>query len=223
MLYFMLGTIFGSFAHVVAYRTLHQLPFVAARSTCDNCARPLAPFELVPLVSFIALRGKCRTCHTTISPAHFFSELFCGASFFALAYFLAPASATFYFFWLVLAGILALQDSWSQTIAVVPLIFGHLILYSGALVTGQPFYFATTLLAASIALFLYFFLKKKIGLGDVALLLLWSPLLSLDQFLWLIIFACLLAIPIALFNKEKKLPFVPFLALGAVLSLLFMA
>ncbi|MBV8529363.1 MAG: prepilin peptidase [Candidatus Dormibacteraeota bacterium] len=58
------GGAFGSFAGVVASRGL--APSLGGRSQCDSCARTLAWYELVPLVSFPALRGRCRTCRAGI-------------------------------------------------------------------------------------------------------------------------------------------------------------
>lgn len=53
-----------SFAAVVSSRGWRAS--LVGRSHCDNCARSLSWFELVPLVSFLALRGRCRTCDASI-------------------------------------------------------------------------------------------------------------------------------------------------------------
>ena len=55
------GAALGSFAGVVASRGLRQS--VGGRSHCDHCGRELQWFELVPLISYPILRGRCRTCH----------------------------------------------------------------------------------------------------------------------------------------------------------------
>jgi leader peptidase (prepilin peptidase) / N-methyltransferase len=54
------GAAIGSFAGVVAARGLRGA--MAGRSHCDGCGRPLKWYELIPLVSYPALRGRCRTC-----------------------------------------------------------------------------------------------------------------------------------------------------------------
>lgn len=56
----LLGGAFGSFAGVVASRGWRAS--LGGRSHCDNCGRSLSWYELVPLVSFFALRARCRTC-----------------------------------------------------------------------------------------------------------------------------------------------------------------
>ncbi|MBM3271812.1 prepilin peptidase [Candidatus Kaiserbacteria bacterium] len=59
------GAIVGSFLNVVALR--HGARGLGGRSACYSCARQLRWFELVPVVSWIALRGRCRTCGSSIS------------------------------------------------------------------------------------------------------------------------------------------------------------
>lgn len=56
----LLGGAFGSFAGVIASRGWHAS--LRGRSHCDSCGRSLSWYELVPLVSFFALRARCRTC-----------------------------------------------------------------------------------------------------------------------------------------------------------------
>ena len=50
-------------------------PVALARSACEACARPLAWFEMIPLLSALALRGRCRTCHAPIAWFHTQVEL----------------------------------------------------------------------------------------------------------------------------------------------------
>ncbi len=56
----------GSFLGVVIRRLPDHRPFLLARSACDACGRRLSPLEMVPLVSWLALRGRCRTCRAPI-------------------------------------------------------------------------------------------------------------------------------------------------------------
>ena len=63
-----LGLIFGSFIATVAVRW--PAPALAGRSACDGCGRTLSAWELVPLMSWVALRGRCATCRTPIRVAH---------------------------------------------------------------------------------------------------------------------------------------------------------
>jgi leader peptidase (prepilin peptidase)/N-methyltransferase len=58
------GAAVGSFAGVIASRGVRKS--LVGRSHCDRCGRVLQPYELVPLLSFIVLRGRCRTCGARI-------------------------------------------------------------------------------------------------------------------------------------------------------------
>jgi|ERR1700736_3536250 len=81
------GAAFGSFAGVVASRGLRYS--VGGRSRCDSCGRTLQWFELVPLLSYVSLRGRCRTCHASIGVRAFAWEA--GGAAVALAIALAVA------------------------------------------------------------------------------------------------------------------------------------
>jgi leader peptidase (prepilin peptidase)/N-methyltransferase len=71
----LLGAIVGSFIAALVIRWPARRSVLRGRSTCDACARVLAPFDLVPLVSAMVLRGRCRNCHAPIDPRHWQIEL----------------------------------------------------------------------------------------------------------------------------------------------------
>jgi leader peptidase (prepilin peptidase) / N-methyltransferase len=65
----------GSFLGVLIRRLPAGRPVAAARSECESCGRPLGVRDLVPVASFVLLRGRCRTCHAPIAPFHLAVEL----------------------------------------------------------------------------------------------------------------------------------------------------
>jgi leader peptidase (prepilin peptidase)/N-methyltransferase len=65
----------GSFLGVLIRRLPAGQPIVLARSACASCGRNLAARDLVPVVSFLLLRGRCRTCHASIGVFHLAVEL----------------------------------------------------------------------------------------------------------------------------------------------------
>lgn len=64
---FILGTIFGSFLNVVIYRLPQKESIIVGRSHCPKCNHVIRPAELIPILSYILLRGKCKECKAAIS------------------------------------------------------------------------------------------------------------------------------------------------------------
>src|SRR3989338_4451208 len=62
-----LGLVVGSFLNVVIFRMKHGRSFVKGRSMCASCQHALGALDLIPVVSFIFLRGRCRYCKARIS------------------------------------------------------------------------------------------------------------------------------------------------------------
>lgn len=74
---FLIGTVLGSFAKALADRSLTERSFWG-RSRCEHCHKQLQASELVPIVSFLLLRGKCRYCHKKIGSEYLIVELVVG-------------------------------------------------------------------------------------------------------------------------------------------------
>lgn len=93
---FLLGAAVGSFLNVLTSRYSEKSGFKKAlrgRSYCDVCKRTLRWYELIPVVSFIALGGRCRTCKHRIPVSYFIVELLAG-----LVAVLVPLKIGFTFF-----------------------------------------------------------------------------------------------------------------------------
>lgn len=73
----LLGLVFGSFVAAVSVRLPRETDIVAAPSACMRCERPLKPWHLVPVVSWLMLRGRCGFCREPISPRYPLVELAC--------------------------------------------------------------------------------------------------------------------------------------------------
>jgi leader peptidase (prepilin peptidase)/N-methyltransferase len=65
-----LGAIAGSFLNVVAYRLPRRESIVSPGSRCPGCGAPVRPYDNVPIVSYLVLRGRCRGCSARISPRY---------------------------------------------------------------------------------------------------------------------------------------------------------
>ncbi|WP_292022530.1 MULTISPECIES: A24 family peptidase [unclassified Brevundimonas] len=135
-----LGLVFGSFIAAVSVRLPRDEDIVMARSRCRGCDQPLRPWELVPLFSWLALRGRCARCDTRISRRYPLIELAAagigawaalwgiggGASLFTIA-------ATAVLGWqLLLIAIVDGENFWLPDILTLPLIATGLVVAMGA-------------------------------------------------------------------------------------------
>ena len=231
------GLVVGSFLNVVIYRVPRNESVVSPRSKCPSCAAPIKDRDNIPVLSWLLLRGRCRDCHSPISPRYLFVELAGGALF-------AGAAARLGFNWdlpaflVLLAGLLALGCIDLELLVlpkkIVYLILAMLagLLVLAAAVTGD---WHNLLVAAicSAAWFVLFFLMnfaspRILGFGDVRLALVLG--LGLGWFGWRYVvlgfFAANLIgaiVGVALIGMKKMtrdqpIPYGVFLALGAGLA-----
>lgn len=75
---FIIGTMVESFIETVAYRQIRKENFITGRSHCEHCYGQLQWYELLPVISYILLKGKCRYCHRTIAWYHPLLEIMGG-------------------------------------------------------------------------------------------------------------------------------------------------
>lgn len=81
IVFFLYGIIFGSFFNVVGLRVPKKESVVSPPSHCPSCERKLGILDLVPVFSYLFLRGKCRRCGVKISPLYPTMELITGLLF----------------------------------------------------------------------------------------------------------------------------------------------
>jgi len=103
----LIGLAIGSFLNVVIHRVPRKLSVVRPRSACPSCGTPIAERDNIPVVSWLLLRGKCRSCSNPISPRYPLVELLTAMLF-------AGAAVRFGYDWslpaflVLLAGLLSL-------------------------------------------------------------------------------------------------------------------
>jgi leader peptidase (prepilin peptidase)/N-methyltransferase len=78
---FVLGLMLGSFYNVCIYRIPKEQSIVTPRSACGKCHTTLEALDLIPVISYLVFRGKCRHCHEKYSSRYMFVELLTGALF----------------------------------------------------------------------------------------------------------------------------------------------
>lgn len=252
------GLALGSFVNALVWRLHEQdavkrgkkgsdeLSIAKGRSMCPHCRHKLAARDLVPVLSWVALRGKCRYCKKSISPQYPLVELLTAALFVAL-YIWWPVSFTtaqtvIFVLWLALAtGFMALivyDLRWMllPDRIVYPLTgLAAVIAAIAALTADNPaMAVLNTILAVAVSGGLFYLLfqiskGKWIGGGDVKLgwllgLVAATPARSALLIFLAALLGSLVSIPLLLSKRMKRdsvIPFGPFLITAAVLVQLF--
>ena len=222
------GLALGSFLNVVAARVPRKTSIVKPASACMECKTPIARRDNVPVVSWLLLRGKCRSCGARISPLYPAVELTTALLVAAcvLAFGLSGRMVVSAFFCAVLVAISAID----LTHRIIP---NRIVVPAfGVVLVAQTFLdpspeWALGALGASGFLFLAVLAYPTgMGMGDVKLALLMGAMLGKLVAVALMI-GMLAALVPALFllarhgSKARKMgiPFGPFLALGSVVAL----
>lgn len=233
----LLGPVAGSFIGLVSLRLPAGRPVVAGRSACDGCGRTLGVLDLVPLISFAALRGRCRSCGAAIPPRYPLLELAglaVGISA-ALAASGPVALAGAVFGWgLLLAAAMDAEHFWLPDAVTLPL--GALGLLAGLALPDLDALAGLTGAAAGFAVLWALALAYRrlrgiegLGGGDPRLFgaigawVGWMGLPSVLVWGCLAGFALVAAVIISgrPWSAERRLPFGVFLAIGAWIVWLF--
>lgn len=228
LLIFFLGSIFGSFVHLVVNRSISGESIVFPRSHCDTCKRKLEWFELIPIFSYIFLRGSCRSCGQKFGPSYLLMEV--GGGFLALIAFVPylDLSAFFSFASLIIAMIIAIIDLKTMEIFQKHLGFllglglAYRIIYLGF----TRAYFWNILGFSVIYLFIYYLSKKNIGDGDYYFYLGLSLFIKDSSFLFFILISIWLGglVGLIILLKERKrgmrMPFAIFIFISYLLILI---
>ncbi|HEX3426759.1 MAG TPA: prepilin peptidase [Acidimicrobiales bacterium] len=232
-----LGLTFGSFLNVVIYRVPRKESVVTPRSACPNCHTAIASRDNIPVLSWLLLGGKCRTCHDPISARYPMVELATGLLFvgaglrFGLSWSL-PAFLVF------LAGMLALAftdlDHYLLPVRIVYPVLGlvALLLTVAAAATGHWSQLAVAAISGAVAFSAFFALNfinpKWMGFGDVRLAGLIGLALgwlgagvALVGFFAAFLFGALVGVVLIATKRLERgshIPFGVFLALGAAVA-----
>lgn len=242
------GLIFGSFVTALTWRLHEKLDFVTGRSQCEHCGHTLAAIDLVPIISWAILRGRCRYCKASISWQNPAIEASVAIAF-VLSYLAWPlalhtwqvqASFGLWLLYIVLLATLFIYDlRWMilpDSLIFILIALGFIDVALRLSVTNNLTFAAYTqqiLLGGAalggIYLLLHLISKGRwIGLGDVKLgwfmgmLLGWQYAL-LTLFLTSIIFVVTL-LPARIAGKfpaKTRLPLGPFLIIAFILTSLF--
>lgn len=228
----------GSFLNVVAYRITFDKPFFTTRSACPSCGQVLAWYDIIPILSWIILRGKCRSCREPITILYPLIELLSAIIFTFLFLFfplgVQTAAYVLFFSALLIAVRTDLQamvipqlfSIWLVPVGILCSLFGLTrIVFWESLVGALVGY---GLLWAVAVLFKYWTKKDGLGVGDMELLAMIGSFLGPLGVWFAVLIGSISGLVIGggylLLTKQgrdTRIPFGPFLALGATIYFFF--
>lgn len=125
----LLGPFVGSFVGLLTVRLPEERPVLLGRSACGACGRTLQPLDLVPLASFAAFGGRCRTCRAPIPRRYPLIEAAClGVGLWAALGFSGPQAlvAAAFGWWLLAIAVLDAEHFWLPDALTLPLLLAGL-------------------------------------------------------------------------------------------------
>lgn len=227
---FFLGSSLGSFINAVAMRTVAEEKWWGfERSKCDSCGRVLAFLDLLPVISYLLLRGKCRSCSAKIKFRHLLAEILMGATAVALVCFIGHSSLLFFSLamlpFLLFHSLTDIEsgyiyDSWCVAMLIVALLIrivgGLPAIMDGIL--GMALGFGIIVLIIVVS-------RGGMGFGDAMLMLGTGAFLGWKMTVLALYLGFLsggaLVIPLLLMKKVSRkdsIPLGPFLMFGALLT-----
>lgn len=228
---FVIGTLLGSFYNVVGYRLPKGQSIVFPPSHCPNCNHRLGASELIPILSFIFLKGKCKHCRQKISAFYPVFEFLTGLLF-VISYIIFGPTKEFLLAitFVSLLIIIVVSDYEFMIIEDSVLIFFSILLFAEIWWINGLTKALYSLLNGILAFFTmwalkkfgdFLFKKESMGGGDIKLLFIFGMVLSYPIAILSIFLGSLIGLPISLIIMAKKkahiIPFGPFLALGAII------
>jgi len=229
------GAMIGSFLNVCIHRLPKEESIVRPGSHCPECKTPIQYYDNIPLLSYLLLRGKCRYCQASISIQYPIVEAITAlSSFFLFITFGVSLSFVYYFSFVAALIAITVIDLYHQIIPDVISLPGIVIGLLGSLVIPQIIFWSSLIgaLSGGGSLFLvatvyqWLFKREGMGGGDVKLLAMIGAFLGWKAVILTILLSSfigsIIGITVMLIKgKDFKyaIPFGPFLALGAMISL----
>ncbi|MGL6104671.1 prepilin peptidase [Romboutsia sp.] len=237
---FIIGTIFGSFYNVCIYRIPEKQSIATPPSHCYNCNTRLKPKDLIPILSWTLLKGKCRYCGQKISPRYALVELLTGILF-AVVYlnFGYTLTTLYYMFLISLLIIITFIDLDHYIIPDELLIIGSIIAlivntlgYGTGIKEGLIGALACGGGTLAVIYLIELLIKKEVmGGGDIKLFAMLGLFLGVKLgFLTIILsvyVGAIYGIATIIYSKIKKIeynsmiPYGPFISVAAFITILY--
>lgn len=229
-LVFIYGIIVGSFLNVCIYRIPLKESVVTTRSHCMRCGYKLKWYDLVPVFSYVFLRGRCRKCGDRISPQYLIIELLNGILW-VLTFIYTGINITSLIYSLVISALIVLSVIDFRTFEIpvsINVYIGIMALVNIATDYEHILTYIIGMIIVSGVLYLMYFLSngRAIGGGDVKLMAACGLLLGWKLIIVAFIFGCLYAsvihiLRMVISKKDHMLAMGPYLSAGVITAMWF--
>lgn len=230
---FCFGAVFASFITCTACRVVIGEDWTKGHSHCDSCKHELSMLDLIPIVSWLALKGKCRYCGAKVPARDVIFEIVLGLAFAGtLAFNLAvdPVVIQTLVLEVLLLGLsLAdydnhiIPDGFLLAMLIVWIIFvGFMPDTQGYALDGIIAVVVIAGIMLLITLILNKVLKKQsIGMGDIKLFACCMLFTGLYRGVLTLFLASMIGLLIAAIGRKKKIAFAPAISIATIISLVF--
>ena len=130
VLLFALGAVAGSVINVLTYRIEHKKSLMKGDIICDDCGTTLKAREIIPIISFIALKGECPYCKAKIPAREIVGEIICGLMFVVLFYRFGYTGTILSSPVLIDALSITVNMTWLKILSLVGIYLIYMILYA---------------------------------------------------------------------------------------------
>jgi len=230
LILFILGILIGSFLNVCIVRIPKKEDIVVTPSHCVHCGRRILWYDLLPVVSYLLLRGRCRQCHEKISLQYPLIELLNGTAYLGIFWFFGIGP------WAILLSLLF------STLLVISLIdYNHKIIPNSTVVVVffigvmYTFFLSHNYINSMIGFFsvsiplliIHFITGGQMGMGDVKLMAAAGVFLGWQKSIVALLVGSVLGsviglilIAVKLIGRKEQIPFGPYLSIGIMVAAL---
>ncbi|APV44615.1 leader peptidase (prepilin peptidase) / N-methyltransferase [Dehalogenimonas formicexedens] len=236
VIFALFGAVIGSFLNVLCDRLPQEQSVVAPPSRCPGCGRRLTPLDMIPVISWLALRGRCRTCGEQIPQRVFWVELVTALAFAGLYLYFGFSAVL----WLSLVYA-------AFTIVIFVIDMEHQLILNGILIAASIVALAASVFHSQIDLspnllhaviggvvgfliFLVVYVVSRGGMGEgdvklgafAGLVTGWPNIIAAVIMSWIL--GGIIAIGLLIFSRKGRkeaIPFGPFLALTTFITFLW--
>ncbi|KMT21329.1 prepilin peptidase [Clostridium cylindrosporum] len=230
---FIIGSILGSFFNLCIFRIPSEESIVFPPSNCPKCKSNIKKYDLIPIISYLILRGKCRNCSEKVSIQYPLIELLTGILF-TIIYLYFGFSVEL-FLYLVLVSVLIITSVIDintgyiyERVSLVGIIAGVVFIVYKYISSGEMLTYILGGVAAGGIIAIIILLTNGMGWGDAEVAFLCGLFLGLSSSILMIFLSIVLggigASILLVFGKKSRkdaIPFAPYISIGGLIALLY--